>query len=52
VFLYGDFLDIEKDAAKLMVEANRSNKAFKEANLHFANDFSEIGEFFHEHIGN
>jgi multimeric flavodoxin WrbA len=46
VFLYGDFLEIEKDAAMLMVEANRSNKAFKEANLHIINDFSEVGEFF------
>jgi len=52
VFLYGDFLDIEKDAAKLMVEANRSNKAYKEANLHIVNDVSEIGAFFHEHTGN
>jgi len=51
VFLYGDFLEAEKDAAKLLVEANRSNKAFKEANLHIINDFSEIGEFFHEHTG-
>jgi len=52
VFLYGDFLEIEKDTAKLMVEANRSNKAFKEANLHIIKDFNEIGEFFHEHTGN
>jgi multimeric flavodoxin WrbA len=46
VFLYGDFLETEKDVAKLMVEANRSNKAFKKANLHTINDFSEIVEFF------
>jgi len=52
VFLYGDFLEIEKEAAKLIVEANRSNKAFMEANLHIINNFSEIGEFFNEHTGN
>jgi hypothetical protein len=51
VFLYGDFLEIEKDTAKLMVEANRSNKAFKKANLHIINDFSEIGEFLNESAG-
>jgi len=52
VFLYGNFLEIEENTAKLMVEANRSNKAFKEANLYMINDFSKIGAFFHEHTGN
>ena len=51
VFLYGDFLEIEKDTARHMVEANRINEAFKEANLHIINDFSEIGAFLHEHTG-
>jgi len=51
VFLYGDCLEIEENTAKLLVEANRSNKAFKEANLHIINDFSEIGEFLHEYTG-
>jgi multimeric flavodoxin WrbA len=49
VFLYGDFLEIEKDAAERMVAANRITKSFKEANLHIINDFSEIGAFLHEH---
>jgi len=52
VFLYGDFLEIEKEAAKLIVEANRSNKAFEEANLHIINNLCEIGEFFNEYISN
>jgi len=52
VFLYGDFLEVEEEAAKLMVEANRSNKAFKEATLHIINDIREVGALFHEHTGN
>jgi len=51
VFLYGDFLEIEKETAKLIVEANRHNKGFKKANLHIVNNITEIGEFLHENTG-
>jgi multimeric flavodoxin WrbA len=45
VILYGDFLESEVKTAQLMVEANRSNMAFKEASLHMANKINEIGQF-------
>jgi multimeric flavodoxin WrbA len=45
VILYGDFLESEKEAAKLLVEANRSNMAFKEASLHITDNVNEIGRF-------
>jgi multimeric flavodoxin WrbA len=45
VFLYGDFLETEKIAAQLIVEANRSNMDCYGANLHIIKHVSEIGEF-------
>ena len=45
VFLYGDFLEIEKITAQLIVEANRSNMDFHKVNLHMIQYFNEIGEF-------
>jgi multimeric flavodoxin WrbA len=44
VFLYGDFLEIEKVTAQLIVEANQSNMDCHEANLHILKNFNEIGE--------
>ena len=43
VFLYGDFLEIEKKTAELFIEAHRSNMSFKDGKLHIIGHFSEIG---------
>jgi len=44
VILYGDFLEAEAKAAKLMVEPNRSTMGFKEVNFYMINHASEIGQ--------
>lgn len=44
VVLYGDFLEIEKSTAPLIVEANRSNMGISAANLHMIQNCNEIGE--------
>jgi multimeric flavodoxin WrbA len=44
VFLYGDFLETEKNTAQLIVEANKSNMDCHEANLHIIKRFNEIGK--------
>jgi multimeric flavodoxin WrbA len=45
VFLYGDFLETERNTAQLIVEANRSNMDCHEADLHIIKHFAGIGEF-------
>jgi multimeric flavodoxin WrbA len=45
VFLYGDFLETERNTAQLIVDANRSNMDCHEANLHIIKHVTEIGEF-------
>jgi len=44
VILYGDFLETEAKAAKLMVEANRSTMGFKKLKLYMINQINEIGQ--------
>jgi hypothetical protein len=44
VFLYGDFLESEKAAAQLVLEANQSNMDCHEADLHIIKHFAEVGE--------
>jgi multimeric flavodoxin WrbA len=43
VFLYGDFLETEKNIAVSIVEANRNNMGFQNAALHIIQQFNEIG---------
>jgi multimeric flavodoxin WrbA len=43
VFLYGNFLETEKNIAASIVEANRSNMGFQNATLHIIQQFNEIG---------
>jgi multimeric flavodoxin WrbA len=43
VILYGNFLEAETKAAKLMVEANRSTIGFQKADLYTINQINEIG---------
>jgi multimeric flavodoxin WrbA len=45
VILYGNFLESETRTAQLIVEANRSNMAFREVSIHITNNVNEIGEF-------
>jgi len=42
VILYGDFLETERRAAELMVEANRSNMGFNKVNFYMLNHINEI----------
>jgi len=44
VILYGDFLETERKAAELMVEANRSNMSFNKVNFYMLNNINEIKE--------
>jgi multimeric flavodoxin WrbA len=45
VFLYGDFLETEKNTAELIANANRSNFSFSAVNLHIVRQFGEIENF-------
>jgi len=44
VILYGNFLENEAKAARLMAEANRSNIGFKKVKLYMINHIHEIGQ--------
>ena len=44
VILYGNFLETEAKAARLMAEANRSNMGFKKVKLYMINHIHEIGQ--------
>ncbi|MDR0637440.1 MAG: hypothetical protein LBG27_00820 [Spirochaetaceae bacterium] len=45
VFLYGDFLEIEKSTAQFIIKANQSNMDCQKANLYIIKHFNEIGKF-------
>jgi len=45
VILYGDFLETETKAAELLVEANRNNMGFKEADLHIISHVTQKQDF-------